>query len=401
VVILLAKERALYYSLAAPQFGTRTEVDNGTLQRVRNFKPLRADDPAFRLTSSGVAVEVWEPVQISFHYPALNTEGELILKDATWEVQPGDALRSVWRRATAAERAWVESSRRTFLPTDFAFFGETLYAHILIHFDDLYALFRQLLYHIPDSYLGTKLSIRGSWVVVPGQLDNIKRMRALLSGARDILHQKGIPLPDRKAVVSEAAVKVAEKLEHRGSVPLVMASRAIGQALGADSASVLAQAIFEADSRLAEENLRHGEIVMQTIDNALRVVRMIHEIETGVDAAFKQLSEIFSYVRARDRISWSGRTADLLWTRLVRICPFNPHRAALFSQSGRGIYRAVSNLHWHNPDTAENNIRLTMGAIRKFVSGERPTPGQMTRTRRRAQRAYPRQGIETPPPEDE
>lgn len=394
----MAKQRALYYSLAAPQFGTRTEVDNGTLQRVRNFKSLRADDPAFRLTSSGVAIEVWEPAQINFHYPVLNDQGELILKDTTWEVQPGDALRSVWRRATAAERAWYESSRRTFLPTDFAFFGETLYAHILIHFDDLYALFRQLLYHIPDSYLGTKLKIRGSWAVVPGRLDNIKRMRTLLSGARDILNQKGVPFPDRKAVVSQAAVRVAEKLEHRGGVPLVMASRAINEALGTDSASVLAQALFEADSRLAEENLRHGEIVMQTVDNALRVVRMIHEIETGVDAAFKELTNVFSCVRVRDR---SLRTADSLWTRLVRICPFNPYRAAIFSERGRGLYRAASNLRRANYDTAENNLRLATSALRKLVSGEGPTSGQITRTRRRAQRAYPGQGIQTPPPGDE
>ena len=102
------------------------------------------------------------------------------------------------------------------------------------------------------------------------------------------------------------------------------------------------------------------------------------------------MSEVFSWVRARDpRIPRSERTANSLWTRLVRICSFNPYRASLFSERGRGVYRAISNLNWNNLNTAENNIRLTMGAIRKLVSGEGPTPGEMTRTRRRAQRVYP------------
>ncbi|MBU2595852.1 hypothetical protein KJ713_03420 [Patescibacteria group bacterium] len=397
----MAKERALYYSLAASQFGTRTEVDNGTLQRVRDFKPLRADDPAFRLTSSGVAVEVWEETPISFRYPVRNDQGELILKDTTWEVQPGDALRSVWRRATAAERAWVESSRRAFLPTDFTFFGETMYAHILIHFDDLLALFRQLLYHIPDSYLGTKLRIRGRWTVVPGRLDDIKQMRELLRGARAALHQQGVPFPNRKAMVSEATVRVADRLESKGTVPLLLSAKAIERALGTDSPSVLAQSLFESDSRLAEEQLRQGEIVMRTIDNAWYVVRMIHEIETGVKAAFDGLSDLVNRITDGVHAGQLASACDSLWTRLVRVCPFDPYRAAIFSARGRGIYRAAANLRKGNFSTANNNVRQTIGAIRKLVSGEGPTPGQMTRTRKRAQRAYPGQEIEPPPPEDE
>lgn len=403
---LLAKGRALYYSLAAPLFEirteTRTQFDNSTLRRVRNFKPLRANDPVFRLTSSGVAVEVWEETPISFHYPVLNDQGELMLKESTWQVQPGDALRSVWRRATAAERAWVESSRRAFLPTDFTFFGETLYAHILIHFDDLLAIFRQLLYHIPDSYLGTKLRIRGRWAVVPGRLDDIKQMRELLRGARAALHQQGVPFPNRKAVISEATVRVADRLEGKGTIPLLLSAKAIERALGTDSPSVLAQSLFETDSRLAEEQLRQGEIVMRTIDNAWYVVRMIHEIETGVKAAFDGLSDLVNKINAGGvHTEQLAGTCDSLWTRLARVCPFDPYRAAIFSARGRGIYRAAANLREGNFSTASNNVRQTIGAIRKLVSGEGPTPGQMTRTRKRAQRAYPGQGIEPPPPEDE
>ncbi|PIS12386.1 hypothetical protein COT70_01180 [candidate division WWE3 bacterium CG09_land_8_20_14_0_10_47_33] len=394
------KGHSLYYTQGVPLQGTREQVYGTTLLKVAGGSALDPNDPVFRETSFGFW-EVWDRVAIKVTFPKLATRGDVKViefQTDTWKAEHGHVLRPMWRPATDAEKLCLRTRRRAYLPTGFSMFGGRLHVRILEHFDSLDPLIRQLQYHIPASYMGLDLLVRGEHVVTCGDTDSIRIMDGLLDDAYSLLCQGLKTQLARIGQAKEIIGQVATLLMGAKTAPKVAAWQILATALAQGGTTEISRSLLEARARLTEEEIYHGVIVAATIDNARRAVKMVYKVQQGVDGLFERLGKLFLYVNPMrfttpqgSNLERAAQAAERIWREACQIGISNPYCAVVQSSDGKGVKRACDNLRAGNTKTASHNLALTIGTWIKIAKGEGPQRGFITDIAERARREYPQQ----------
>lgn len=392
------KGRAARYSEVEPLIGTSAQVYTQTYPLVTQGKPLPDSLPFLRPTRSGI-LEVWGAIDIPVEFPTLEKRDDslrLVLRTSRWRAKRGDILRPTWRKATDAEVNCLSSVWRGRIAPDAKMFGRELHLRILMHFDDCFALWRQLFWHIPMSYISTRVTIRGAEVIVPGKTQLIREMLDELDSASQLLGEKlHLPLEHRQAIPPVAIAEVASMLAGAKTAGGVLARTALEQAGEVGTNDAIARRVFEASAHLKEEELHHGLVMAGNLVLARRILGTLYKIQQGIDALFIRTGRLLQAVEAmRDGNPISAKVlADVeqLWPDAVRIGIMNPYCRAINSERGQGLKRAPIVLRAHNFLHTSRNLATAMGAMLKLVCGDEPQAGEITALRRRLRSTYPEQ----------
>lgn len=393
--------RALPKDMALPLMGNRRDIDTFVIPCLARGELLDPSIPTLREASGGV-YEVWRPLEIPVKYPVISRKTRKPeLREKTWTAVPGSVLRPKFRDATKAERLCLGPDPEFELDYSFVYTGKVSVL-ILTHHDDLESIWRLLARHLPANYIGMDLVVQGKRIVTCGKIEVIEDALARVKALRRTIQSKlEIDDPDSSDQAREMAAELALGLKGT-TLPLINAREALELAAEAGNDAGVITSLFDAQGALNAAQMHTGVILMKTLDQTTRLLRMIRKVQYGYDHAYIALGELYQEVVELEKRLLRGETQGVptacqrlatkaltIEARFIRVAPYDPWREALYNQRGRGLARAIINLRNGDVTTAKHNLVLALMARAKMVQGTGPGLGEITRIKTRIRQAVP------------
>jgi hypothetical protein len=336
-----------------------------------------------------LALFVKEPIQLTVNWRK-EIKGTWKTFTQEWQAQPGQVLYPTWRNVSVWEEPFFEENRDYWQEMAIKESDGQLRICIVELFDDMNAVSRRELRHIPGNLIGRKVKIKEEKIKVSG---DFVQMNLIVKSLTDLTakfasHKKISPGLTNRALEEISSILVI--LSKAQSSLKIQARQELSQ-INASRVAEIPVKTAQSSAYLLQRRLKDLEMTAAVLRRAGQWLRLTNFIERRFRNAYarlgKLIQELESYVlkgqmpQATTLLS-IAKESQGIYHNLAEVAVFNPYYSFVHSVETERLLKSISHAQAGKPKTVLNDLKIALRKIEKGAIGEKPTKEELQKVRR-------------------